>query len=103
MQNVVSKRELSMSPAMQHVGYETEPLVHPKKEAELFFGHWLQCGDLDRLRADIDVTEAVFKRLTAGMAWRDRRQFERMRTYRKRTLALFNGLVTAWREKQEAA
>ena len=73
---------------------EFDPLA-PQREAAFFYGLFLRGHDVEDLRQDIDVPRAMFDK------WLKARDFEasfrttlqRVYTYRKRVLAIFDGLV----------
>ncbi len=73
------------------------------KEAELFFGYYMRCGELHKVRADIDIESAVFMKLSVGMDWVQLREFQTIRDFRKRVLALFDGMVREAQPERKTA
>jgi hypothetical protein len=70
-------------------------LSEPRYEAAFFYGLFLRGHPLQRLRADIDVSPKVLEDWQR-MAMRDpwyQATVERMVTYRKEVLAIFDSLV----------
>jgi hypothetical protein len=68
----------------------------PQREAAFFYGLFLRGHDADTLRQDIDVPRAM---LDKWMKARDfeasfRENLQRVYTYRKQVLAIFDGLVS---------
>lgn len=74
----------------------TEPnLTEPRHEAAFFYGLFLRGHPLQKLRADIDISPEVlerWQRLAMQDPWY-RSAVERMVTYRKEVLAIFDALV----------
>ena len=74
---------------------EFDPLA-PQREAAFFYGLFLRGHDVQSLRQDIDVPRAMIDK------WMKARDFEaafrdnlqRVYTYRKQVLAIFDGLVS---------
>ena len=67
----------------------------PKQEAAFFYGLFLRGHPLQKLREDIDVSPRVLERWQR-MATRDpmyNGMVERILTYRKHVLAIFDSLV----------
>ncbi|MGD0497972.1 MAG: hypothetical protein ABSC23_06000 [Bryobacteraceae bacterium] len=74
---------------------EFDPLA-PQREAAFFYGLFLRGHDIEALRQDIDVPLAT---LDKWMRARDfqasfRESLQRIYAYRKRVLAVFDGLVS---------
>lgn len=73
---------------------EFDPLA-PQREAAFFYGLFLRGHDVDALRQDIDVPRSMVDK------WMKARDFEanfreslnRVYTYRKQVLAIFDGLI----------
>ena len=73
---------------------ELDPLA-PQREAAFFYGLFLRGHDIDSLRQDIDVPRSMLDK------WMRARDFEesflenlqRVYSYRKQVLAIFDGLV----------
>ena len=74
----------------------TEPnLTEPRHEAAFFYGLFLRGHPLQKLRADIDISPEIlerWQRLAMQDPWY-RSAVERMVTYRKEVLAIFDALV----------
>jgi hypothetical protein len=74
---------------------EFDPLA-PQREAAFFYGLFLRGHDIERLRRDIDVPRSMLDK------WLKARDFEasfrdslqRVYTYRKQVLAIFDGLIS---------
>ena len=74
---------------------EFDPLA-PQREAAFFYGLFLRGHDVETLRQDIDVPRLMIDK------WMKARDFEasfrdnlqRVYTYRKQVLAIFDGLVS---------
>jgi hypothetical protein len=74
---------------------EHDPLA-PQREAAFFYGLFLRGHDIETLRQDIDVSPSMLQK------WMKARDFEvsfreslqRIYTYRKQVLAIFDGLVS---------
>jgi hypothetical protein len=74
---------------------ELDPLA-PQREAAFFYGLFLRGHDVETLRQDIDVPRTM---LDKWMRARDfevsfRENLEHVYAYRKRVLAIFDGLVS---------
>lgn len=70
-------------------------LTEPRHEAAFFYGLFLRGHPLQKLRADIDVSPEIlerWQRLAMQDPWY-RAAVERMVTYRKEVLAIFDALV----------
>lgn len=74
----------------------TDPTyTEPQHEAAFFYGLFLRGHPLEKLRADIDVPQQVLERWQR-LALRDpvyQGMVERVLTYRKHVLAIFDSLV----------
>ena len=74
---------------------EHDPLA-PQREAAFFYGLFLRGHDIQTLRQDIDVSPSMLQK------WMKARDFEasfreslqRIYSYRKQVLAIFDGLVS---------
>lgn len=74
---------------------ELDPLA-PQREAAFFYGLFLRGHDLETLRQDIDVPRSMMDK------WMKARDFEsgfrdnlnRVYSYRKQVLAIFDGLIS---------
>lgn len=74
---------------------EFDPLA-PQREAAFFYGLFLRGHDIEELRQDIDVPRSMIDK------WMKARDFEasfrenlqRVYSYRKQVLAIFDGLVS---------
>jgi hypothetical protein len=74
---------------------EFDPLA-PQREAAFFYGLFLRGHDIETLRQDIDVPRSMMDK------WMKARDFEtpfrenlqRVYSYRKQVLAIFDGLVS---------
>ncbi len=74
---------------------EFDPLA-PQREAAFFYGLFLRGHDVEELRQDIDVPRSMMDK------WMKARDFEisfrenlqRVYSYRKQVLAIFDGLVS---------
>ncbi|MBV9506791.1 MAG: hypothetical protein JO323_17495 [Acidobacteriia bacterium] len=73
---------------------EFDPLA-PQREAAFFYGLFLRGHDIDALRQDIDVPRAVVDKWMRAPDFEAsfRQNLERLYTYRKQVLAIFDGLV----------
>jgi len=70
-------------------------LQEPRYEAAFFYALFLRGYPLERLREDIDVSPKVlarWRRLAAGDPWY-KATIDRMLSYRKEVLAIFDSLV----------
>jgi len=74
---------------------DNDPLA-PQREAAFFYGLFLRGHDIETLRQDIDVSPTMLQK------WMKARDFEasfrdslqRIYSYRKQVLAIFDGLVS---------
>ena len=76
-------------------GTNENSLQEPRYEAAFFYALFLRGYPLERLREDIDVSPKVlarWRRLAAGDPWY-KATVERMLSYRKEVLAIFDSLV----------
>ena len=76
-------------------GINENSLQEPRYEAAFFYALFLRGYPLERLREDIDVSPKVlarWRRLAAGDPWY-KATVERMLSYRKEVLAIFDSLV----------
>jgi hypothetical protein len=77
-------------------GAASETILNaPRYEAAFFYALFLRGYPLQKLRADIDVSPQVlerWQRLAAGDPWY-KATVERMLSYRKEVLAIFDSLV----------
>ena len=84
------------APALEGAtGTHEANLQEPRYEAAFFYALFLRGYPLERLREDIDVSPKVlerWRRLAAGDPWYSA-TVERMLTYRKEVLAIFDSLV----------
>ena len=81
---------LLMSPRDDH-----DPLA-PQREAAFFYGLFLRGHPLDTLRQDIDVPRPVADKWVRAKDFQGafRSDLDRVYQYRKRVLAIFDGLVS---------
>ena len=73
---------------------EFDPLA-PQREAAFFYGLFLRGHDIDALRQDIDVPRSLLEKWLKAPDFEAtfRENLQRVYTYRKRVLAIFDGLV----------
>lgn len=73
-----------------------DPLA-PQREAAFFYGLFLRGHALDALRQDIDVPRKVADKWATAKDYRGdfRGDLDRVYQYRKRVLAIFDGLVSS--------
>ena len=73
-----------------------DPLA-PQREAAFFYGLFLRGHSLDSLRQDIDVPRPVVTRWANARDYQGvfRSDLDRIYEYRKRVLAIFDGLVSS--------
>lgn len=73
---------------------ELDPLA-PQREAALFYGLFLRGHPADDLRRDIDVPRPVLDKWRQPQRYEEhfRDSLQRMYSYRKRVLAIFDELV----------
>jgi hypothetical protein len=88
--------EAQLGPSVEATtGPHESNLQEPRYEAAFFYALFLRGYPLERLREDIDVSPKVlqrWQRLAAGDPWY-RATLERMLSYRKEVLAIFDSLV----------
>ena len=72
-----------------------DPLA-PQREAAFFYGLFLRGHSLDALRQDIDVPRVIFDKWLKAKDFQGafRADLDRVYLYRKRVLAIFDGLVS---------
>jgi len=72
-----------------------DPLA-PQREAAFFYGLFLRGHSLDALRQDIDVPRVVIEKWVKAKDFQGafRADLDRVYQYRKRVLAIFDGLVS---------
>ncbi len=75
---------------------DSDPLA-PQREAAFFYGLFLRGHSLESLREDIDVPRKVADKWATGKDFRGdfRGDLDRVYQYRKRVLAIFEGLVSS--------
>lgn len=75
---------------------DSDPLA-PQREAAFFYGLFLRGHSLDALRQDIDVPRPVVNRWANARDYQGafRSDLNRIYEYRKRVLAIFEGLVSS--------
>jgi hypothetical protein len=73
-----------------------DPLA-PQREAAFFYGLFLRGHSLDALRQDIDVPRPVIDKWANAKDYQGsfRADLDRIYQYRKRVLAIFEGLVSS--------
>ena len=88
--------EVHRAPAVEATtGPRESSLQEPRYEAAFFYALFLRGYPLERLREDIDVSPKVlerWRRQAAGDPWYQA-TLERMLSYRKEVLAIFDSLV----------
>jgi hypothetical protein len=74
---------------------DADPLA-PQREAAFFYGLFLRGHSLDALRQDIDVPRMVADKWVKARDFQGsfRADLDRVYQYRKRVLAIFDGLVS---------
>jgi hypothetical protein len=77
---------------------DSDPLA-PQREAAFFYGLFLRGHSLDSLRQDIDVPRVVADKWVRAKDFQGsfRSDLDRVYQYRKRVLAIFDGLVSSER------
>ena len=72
-----------------------DPLA-PQREAAFFYGLFLRGHSLDALRQDIDVPRVIIDKWVKAKDFQGafRADLDRVYQYRKRVLAIFDGLVS---------
>ena len=78
---------------------EFDPLA-PQREAAFFYGLFLRGHSVETLRQDIDVPPAMLDKWLKARDFEEsfRESLQRVYTYRKQVLAIFDGLV--WNEQK---
>ena len=78
-----------------HPGDDFDPLA-PQREAAFFYGLFLRGHSLDSLRQDIDIPRVVADKWVRARDFQGpfRADLDRVYQYRKRVLAIFDGLVS---------
>src|ERR1700722_9929997 len=73
----------------------SDPLA-PQREAAFFYGLFLRGHSLDTLRQDIDIPRVVADKWVRARDFQGpfRADLDRVYQYRKRVLAIFDGLVS---------
>jgi hypothetical protein len=71
-----------------------DPLA-PQREAAFFYGLFLRGHDIEDLRQDIDVPRSMLDKWLQARDFEEsfRQNLQRVYTYRKQVLAIFDGLV----------
>jgi hypothetical protein len=71
-----------------------DPLA-PQREAAFFYGLFLRGHDIEALRQDIDVPRSLLDKWLKAPDFEStfRESLQRVYTYRKQVLAIFDGLV----------
>jgi hypothetical protein len=74
---------------------EQDPLA-PQREAAFFYGLFLRGHDIETLRQDIDVPRSMLDKWLRAHDFECgfRENLQRVYTYRKQVLAIFDGLVS---------
>jgi hypothetical protein len=74
---------------------EFDPLA-PQREAAFFYGLFLRGHDIERLRQDIDVPRAMLEKWMKAHDFEIsfRENLQRVYSYRKQVLAIFDGLIS---------
>ena len=75
---------------------DSDPLA-PQREAAFFYGLFLRGHSLEELRQDIDVPRPVINKWARARDYQGafRSDLDRIYQYRKRVLAIFEGLVSS--------
>src|SRR5882762_9539763 len=78
-----------------------DPLA-PQREAAFFYGLFLRGHSVEALRQDIDVPRSLLDKWMKAHDFEEqfRESLQRVYTYRKQVLAIFDGLV--WNEHKRA-
>ncbi len=68
----------------------------PQREAAFFYGLFLRGHDIDTLRQDIDVPRSMMDKWMKARDFENtfRENLQRLYSYRKQVLAIFDGLVS---------
>jgi hypothetical protein len=74
---------------------EYDPLA-PQREAAFFYGLFLRGHDIETLRQDIDVPRSMVDKWMKARDFENsfRENLQRVYSYRKQVLAIFDGLVS---------
>jgi hypothetical protein len=74
---------------------EFDPLA-PQREAAFFYGLFLRGHDIETLRQDIDVPRSMMDKWMKARDFENafRENLQRLYSYRKQVLAIFDGLVS---------
>jgi hypothetical protein len=74
---------------------EFDPLA-PQREAAFFYGLFLRGHDIETLRQDIDIPRTMLEKWMKAhdFEYSFRENLQRVYTYRKQVLAIFDGLVS---------
>jgi hypothetical protein len=74
---------------------DSDPLA-PQREAAFFYGLFLRGHDVDALRQDIDVPRTMLEKWMKAHDFEPpfRENLQRVYTYRKQVLAIFDGLIS---------
>jgi hypothetical protein len=74
---------------------ESDPLA-PQREAAFFYGLFLRGHDIETLRQDIDVPRSMLEKWMKAHDFEScfRDNLQRVYSYRKQVLAIFDGLVS---------
>ncbi|NDJ14113.1 MAG: hypothetical protein EBY17_23450 [Acidobacteriia bacterium] len=75
---------------------DTDPLA-PQREAAFFYGLFLRGHSLEAIRQDIDIPRPVIDKWLRAKDFQGafRADLDRVYQYRKRVLAIFDGLVSS--------
>ena len=75
---------------------DSDPLA-PQREAAFFYGLFLRGHSVEALRQDIDIPRPVINKWARARDYQGtfRSDLDRMYQYRKRVLAIFEGLVSS--------
>jgi hypothetical protein len=86
---------MSFSPSSMTPGNDFDPLA-PQREAAFFYGLFMRGHSLDALRQDIDIPRVIVDKWIKGKDFQGpfRADLDRVYQYRKRVLAIFDGLVS---------
>ncbi len=74
---------------------DSDPLA-PQREAAFFYGLFLRGHDVETLRQDIDVPRTMLEKWMKAHDFEAsfRENLQRVYTYRKQVLAIFDGLIS---------
>ena len=75
---------------------DTDPLA-PQREAAFFYGLFLRGHSLEAIRQDIDIPRPIIDKWLRAKDFQGafRADLDRVYQYRKRVLAIFDGLVSS--------